>query len=68
MLLSFLVNRILIILYTSLTCDSNRNLVSSENTTPTSASDLDLIYEQAILREFLDTIDSGDSDDGVSGV
>ena len=32
------------------------------------AADPDLLNEQAILREFLDTIDSDDSDDDVSSV
>ena len=41
---------------TSLACGSNRDLVSSENPTPSSATDPD-------LREFLDTFDSDDSDD-----
>ena len=38
--------------------------------TPTRASDTDLLNEQAILREFLDTvhIDGDDSDDDVSSV
>ena len=40
----------------------------SDNPTPASASDIDLIHEQAMLREFLYTIDSGDSDDDVSSV
>ena len=35
---------------------------------PSPAADLDLLSEQAILREFLDTIDSDDSDDDVSSV
>ena len=42
--------------------------MSSENPTPSPASDPDLLKEQAILREFLDTIDSDDSDDDVSSV
>ena len=42
--------------------------MSSENPTPSPAADPDLINEQAILREFLDTIDSDDSDDDVSSV
>ena len=42
---------------TSLACGSNRDLVSSENPTPSPAADPDLFNEQAILREFLDTID-----------
>ena len=37
----------------------NRNLVSPENSTPSPASDPDLLNEQAILCEFLDTIDIG---------
>ena len=53
---------------TSLACGSNRNLVSSENPTPSPAADPDLLNEQAILGEFLDTIDSDDSDDDVSSV
>ena len=40
----------------------------SENPTPTSAFDLDLIHEQAILCEFFYTIDSNDNDDDVSSV
>ena len=47
----------------SLACGSNRDLVSSENPTPSPAADPDLLNEQAILREFLDTFDSDDSDD-----
>ena len=54
--------------YSSLACGSNRDLVSSENPTPSPAADPDLLNEQAILREFLDTIDSDDSDDDVSSV
>ena len=50
---------------TSLACGSNSDLVSSENPTPSPAADPDLLNEQAILREFLDTIDSDDSDDDV---
>ena len=42
---------------TSLACGSNRDLVSSENPTPSPAVDPDLLKEQAILREFLYTID-----------
>ena len=53
---------------TSLACGSNSDLVSSENPTPSPAADPDLLNEQAILREFLDTIDSDDSDDDVSSV
>ena len=49
---------------TSLACGSNSDLV--ENPTPSPAADPDLLNEQAILREFLDTIDSDDSDDDVS--
>ena len=41
---------------TSLACGSNRDLVSSENPTPSPATDPD-------LREFLDTFDTDDSDD-----
>ena len=52
---------------TSLSCGSNSDLVSSENLTPSPIADPDLLvlHEQAILREFLDTIDSDDSDDDV---
>ena len=52
---------------TSLACGSNRDLVSSENPTPSPASDPDLLSlkEQAILCEFLDTNDSDDSDNDV---
>ena len=39
--------------------------MSSENPTPSLASDHDLLNEQAILCEFLDTIDSDDSDNDV---
>ena len=46
---------------TSLACGSNRDLVSSENPTPSPAADPD-------LREFLDTFDSDDSDNDVSSV
>ena len=53
---------------TSLACGSNRDLVSSENPTPSPTADPDLLNEQAILREFLDTIVSDDSDDDVSSV
>ena len=53
---------------TSLACGSNRDLVSSENPTPSPAADPDLLNDQAILCEFLDTIDSDDSDDDVSSV
>ena len=44
--------------------------MSSENPTPASASYIDLIHEQAILREFLDTtnIDCEDNDNNVSSV
>ena len=38
---------------TSLTCGSNQ--VSLKNTTPTPGYDTDLLNEQAILQEFLDT-------------
>ena len=55
-------------MYTSLACGSNSDLVSSENPTPSLTADPDLLNEQAILREFLDTIDSDDSDDDVSSV
>ena len=41
---------------TSLACGSSRDLASSENPTPSPATDPD-------LREFLDTFDSDDSDD-----
>ena len=53
---------------TSLACGSNSDLVSSENPTLSPAADPDLLNEQAILREFLDTIDSDDRDDDVSSV
>ena len=53
---------------TGLACGSNRDLVSSENPTPSPAADPDLLNKQAILREFLDTIDSDDGDDDVSSV
>ena len=39
-----------------------------ENSTPSPTADPDLLNEQAILREFLDTIDSDDTDDDVSSV
>ena len=54
----------------SLSCGSNSDLVSLENPTPSPIADPDLLvlHEQAILREFLDTIDSDDSDDDVSSV
>ena len=48
---------------TRFACGSNRDLVLSENPTPSPAADLDLLNELAILREFLDTFDSDDSDD-----
>ena len=48
---------------TSLASGSNRDLVSSENPTPSPAADPYLLNEQAILREFLDNFDSDDSDD-----
>ena len=41
---------------TSLACGCKRDLVSSENPTPSPAADPDLLKEQAILREFLYTI------------
>ena len=52
---------------TSLCCDSHSDLVSSENPTPSPAADPDLLVlnKQAILREFLHTIDS---DEDVSSV
>ena len=53
---------------TSLACNSNRDLVSSENPTPSPAAETDLLNEQATLREFLDTIDSDVNDDDVSSV
>ena len=53
---------------TSLACGSNRDMVSSENPTPSPAADPDLLNEQAIFREFLDAIDSDDIDDDVSSV
>ena len=46
---------------TSLACGSNSDLVSLENPTPSPAADPDLLNEQAILHEFLHTIDSDDS-------
>ena len=46
---------------TSLACGSDSDLVSSENPTPSPAADPDLLNEQAILHEFLHTIDSDDS-------
>ena len=48
----------------------NSDLVSSKNPTPSPAADPDLLNEQAILCEFLDTvnIDSDDSDEDVSSV
>ena len=49
----------------SLACGSNIDLVSSENPSPSPASDSDLLNEQAILCKFLDIIDSDDSDDDV---
>ena len=51
---------------TSLACGSNRDLVSSENPTP-SPTDPDLLSlsEQAIFCEILDTTDSDDSDNVV---
>ena len=53
---------------TGLNSCGKRNLVSSENPTLAPASDLDLIHEQTFHREFLDIIDSYDSDDDVSSV
>ena len=50
---------------TSLACGSSMDMVSSENPTPSPTADSDLLKEQAILCEFLDTIDS---DDDVSSV
>ena len=50
---------------TSLTCGSDGDLVPLENPTPSPASDPDLLIEQAILCEFLDTIDSDYSDNNV---
>ena len=50
---------------TSLACGSNRGLVSSKDPTPSPAANPDLLSEQAILPEFLDTIDS---DNNVSSV
>ena len=46
---------------TSLACGSNRDLVSSQNPTPSPDADPD-------LRDFLDTFDSDDSDNDVSSV
>ena len=48
---------------TSLACGSNKDLMFSEN--PTQSPNSDLLNEQAILCEFLDTIDSDDSDNDV---
>ena len=48
---------------TSLACGSNRDLMSSENQTPSPASDPDLLNEQAILCAFLNTIDKGKDKD-----
>ena len=42
--------------------------MSSEYPTPSPSADPNLLNEHAILREFLDTIDSDDSDDDVSSV
>ena len=42
--------------------------MSSENPTPSPSADPNLLNEQAIFREFLDTIDSDDSDDDVSSI
>ena len=53
---------------TSPACGSTRDLVSSENPTTSPAADPNLLNEQAILREFLDTFDSDDSDNDVSSV
>ena len=54
---------------TSLTCGSNKDRQSMENPTPSPSADPDLLNEQAILLEFLDTITySDDSDDDVSSV
>ena len=51
---------------TSLAWGSNRDLVSSENPTPSPADpDLLSLSKQAILCEILDTIDSDDSDNDV---
>ena len=50
---------------TSLACGSNRDLVSLENPTPSPDSDPDLLDKQAFLFEFLDTIDSDNSDNDV---
>ena len=52
----------------SLACGSNRDLVCSENPTPSPAADPDLLNEQVIFREFLDTIDSGDDVSSVYSV
>ena len=52
----------------SLACGSNRDLVSSENPTPSPTADPYLFNEQAILREFLGTIESDDSDDDASSL
>ena len=53
---------------TSLACGSNSRLVFLENPTPSPVADPGLLNERAILREFLDTIASDDSDDDVSSV
>ena len=48
---------------------SDRNIdYSVSNSSPIADPDLLVLHEQAILREFLDTIDSDDSDDDVSSV
>ena len=55
---------------TSLACGSNRDMMPSENPTPTPTADLDLLNERTILQEFLDkkNIDSDDSDNEVNSV
>ena len=55
---------------TSLTSGSNKDRQSLEIPTPNPSADPDLLNEQAILLEFLDTInsDSDDSDNDVSSV
>ena len=55
---------------TSLICGSNKDRQSLEIPTPNPSADPDLLNEQAILLEFLDTInsDSDDSDNDVSSV
>ena len=47
---------------TSLTCGSNKDRQSLENPTPSPSADPDLLNEQAILLELLESINS-ESDD-----